>query len=336
LEAGNGLHRALRVYLHNGSLKAWAVLALHLVRKLFDRTVPTYLVLTVTHRCQCRCVHCCQRRSVPDGRPELSTGEVRSLIDQARRLGAVYVVFAGGEPLMREDIVELVAHAHRRGLVTRINTNGLLFEPPLVARLKKAGLTQAGVSIDSPDAAVHDGLRGRPGAFATAVAGVRNLRRAGVLVQLMTYASRHNVPDGLKRVIALGRELGVFYVYLFFPTASGAWICAFDELLSEEEKARVRELADVRFVHVELATRRSLCRVSARSVMNVSPYGDLTPCPFVPFVIGNVRSLPLADLWRPFAAGLKLRFRGDCAMNNVANRESLKDHIERASGGRRT
>jgi MoaA/NifB/PqqE/SkfB family radical SAM enzyme len=331
-EALNGLYRALRVYGHNRSLKAWGVLALHLVRKAFDRTVPTYLVLSLTHLCQCRCVHCCQRQAVRDDRAELTAEEVKSLIDQARRLGAIYVVFAGGEPLMRKDIVELVGHAHRRGLISRINTNGLLFTPELVALLKKAGLTQAGVSIDSPDAEIHDRLRGLPGAFDTALEGIRNLQRRGILVQLMTYASRENIPEGLRRLISLGRELGVFYIYFFFPTASGAWICAFNELLTEEEKTRVRELADVRYVHVELATRRSLCRVSARSVMNVSPYGDLTPCPFVPYVIGNVRSRPLKEFWRPFAAGLKLRFKGDCAMNNVANREALKAFIDAAAG----
>jgi MoaA/NifB/PqqE/SkfB family radical SAM enzyme len=54
----------------------------------------------------------------------------------------------------------------------------------------------------------------------------------------------------------------------------------------------------------------------------------VTPCPFTPFVIGNVRERSLEELWRPFSSRLKLRFRGDCIMNDVASREAMKKHVE--------
>lgn len=327
-EGGNGLYRALRVYASNGSLRAWAVLARHLARKAFGLPSPTYLHIALTERCQCRCVHCYARGREEERLKELGTDEVRSLIDQGRRLGAAYVVFSGGEPLLRKDIVELVAYAHRKGLITRINTNGLLFTPENTARLKKAGLTQAGVSIDDPDPETHDRLRGLPGGFARTIEGIRNLKANGILCQIQTYASRRNIPEGLRKIIALGRELDVFYVYFFFPTASGAWACSFDELLTEEEKAAVRKLADVRFVHVELATAGSQCRVFAKSLISVASNGDVTPCPFTPFVIGNVRDRSLEELWRPFASRLKLRFRGDCIMNDAPSRKAMQEHVE--------
>ena len=327
-EGGNGLYRALRVYVSNRSLRAWVLLCRHLARKAVGLPSPTYLHISLTERCQCHCVHCYARGREEERLKELDTAEVHSLIDQGRRLGAAYVVFSGGEPLLRKDIVELVAYAHKKGLITRINTNGLLFTPENTARLKKAGLTQAGVSIDDPDPETHDRLRGLPGGYAKTLEGIRNLKENGILCQIQTYASRRNIPDGLRKIIALGKELGIFYVYFFFPTASGAWACSFDELLTEEEKAEVRKLADVRFVHVELATAGSQCRVFAKSLISIASNGDVTPCPFTPFVIGNVRERSLEELWRPFSSRLKLRFRGDCIMNDVASREAMKKHVE--------
>lgn len=331
-EGLNGFYRAVRIYVSNRSFRAWGLLFRHLARKARGLPSPTYLHISLTERCQCSCVHCYARGRGNEPSKELDTAEVKSLIDQGRGLGAAYVVFSGGEPLLRKDIVELVAHAHRRGLITRINTNGLLFTPEYTARLKKAGLTQAGVSIDDPDPATHDRLRRLPGAFAKTIEGIGSLRANKVLCQIQTYASRRNIPEGLKKIIALGRKLGVFYVYFFFPTASGAWACSFDELLSEQEKAEVRKLADVRFVHVELATPGSQCRVFAKSLVSVASNGDVTPCPFTPFVIGNVRDRPLRELWGPFTSRLKLRFRGDCVMNDVANREALKKHVDAIAG----
>jgi AdoMet-dependent heme synthase len=327
-EGANGLYRALCVYVSNRSLRAWVMLFRHLARKAMGLPSPTYLHVSLTERCQCNCVHCYARGRGDELRKELETAEVKSLIDQGRRLGAAYVVFSGGEPLLRKDITELVAYAHRKGLITRINTNGLLFTPENTARLKKAGLTQAGVSIDDPDPGTHDQLRGVPGAYAKAIEGIRNLKKNKILCQIQTYASRRNIPEGLKKVIALGKELDIFYVYFFFPTASGAWACSFDELLSAEEKAEVRKLADVRFVHVELATAGSQCRVFAKSLISVASNGDVTPCPFTPFVIGNVRDRSLEELWLPFSSRLKLKFKGDCVMNDVEGREVLKKHVD--------
>jgi AdoMet-dependent heme synthase len=333
-EGANGLVRALRVYAANRSIRAWSVLARHLVRKALGLPSPTYLHVSLTERCQCRCVHCYARGREDEARRELDTAEVKDVIDQGRRLGAAYVVFSGGEPLLRKDIVELVAYAHRKGLITRINTNGLLFTPENTARLRKAGLTQAGVSIDDPDPETHDRLRALPGAYARTMDGIRNLKRNGILCQIQTYASRRLIPEGLKKVIAMGRELGVFYVYFFFPTASGAWACSFDEVLTPEEREEVRKLADIRFVHVELATASSKCRVFARSLVSVASNGDVTPCPFTPFVIGNVRDKPLGELWRPFSSRLKLKFRGDCIMNDNAARASMAKHVQDVAGER--
>jgi MoaA/NifB/PqqE/SkfB family radical SAM enzyme len=185
-----------------------------------------------------------------------------------------------------------------------------------------------GVSIDDPDPEVHDRLRGVPGAFAKAVEGLRLLRELRIPCQIQTYAARRLIPEGLRRIIELGRQIGVFAVYFFFPIAAGRWNEAFDEVLTEAERSQVRALQDWSFVHMELPTPGSLCCVFTRNVLYVSPQGEVTPCPFVPYILGNVREHSLAELWRVHGAGLSFQYRGECPLNAPEPREALRRHVD--------
>jgi len=329
--AGSVVYRLLSLYFSNRSLRAWQVLFSHLCRKMVGGVSPVFIAIAPTYRCQCNCVHCYASAPERDTKNELETSEIKSAIDQARRLGVLQAVFSGGEPLLREDIAELVRYAHNAGLLTRINTNGLLLDRERVSKLKEAGLTQCGVSIDDADPDIHDRLRGRPGLYRKAIEGIKNLREFNIPCRILTYASKRNITSGLEKIIALGRRLRVTSIYIFFPMAVGRWDCAFDEVLTEEEKAKVRALQDLTFVYLELPTPRSMCCVFTKSVIYVSATGDVTPCPFVPYVIGNIKEDTLNNMWYRYCAKLSIEYRGGCPMNDVHYREALQRHVESVS-----
>jgi len=243
-------------------------------------------------------------------------------------MGVLQVNFSAGEPLLRDDIVELVRHAHDAGLITRINTNGLLLDRNRVSELKKAGLTQCGVSIDDADPETHDELRGVPGAHAKALEGIRNLRESGILCQTLTCVTRRNLASGLEKIVELGKQLGVMSVYFFFPVAVGRWDCDYDQVLTEAERAKVRELRDMTFVHLELPTFRSKCILITKEILFVSPMGDVTPCPFVPYAMGNVKKHALSHMWQRYCAGLNVDYEGECPMNDPQCRDTIERHIE--------
>lgn len=268
----------------------------------------------------------------------MTTEEIKSVIDAAREIGVLEVLFSAGEPLLRDDIVELVRYTHEQGLLSRINTNGLLLDAALVSKLREAGLTQCGVSIDHPDPEAHDRLRGVPGAYRRAVSGIEALVRAGVPCQIQTYTSRPLIPEGLKEIAALGKRLGVMNVYFFFPVAVGRWDGSFEEVLTDDERASVRSLQDPTFVHVELPAPETPCCLFTKSILYVSPRGEVTPCPFVPYALGNIREHPLPDIWRRHCAALDFEMRGACPMNFPGHRETLKNHVasvRHALGGAR-
>jgi MoaA/NifB/PqqE/SkfB family radical SAM enzyme len=316
------------LYRSNGSLRAWRQLFVHLVRRVFGRPGPLFVIIGLAYRCQCRCVHCYSNAPDQSKAEELGTAQVKSLIDDVRRLGALEVRFSFGEPLLREDLDELIRYARDAGLITEATTNGLLLSRERVARLKAAGLTRCGVSLDSADAATHDQRRGLPGVHAKAVEGMRLLREFGILCRLTTYASHEGIAAGLDKIIALGRELGVFDVYFLFPVAAGRWEDAFARVLTEEEKAAVRARQDYDFVLLELPTPETPCVAVTNSLLYISPQGDVTPCPFVHDAIGNIKEHGLADLWAAYSAAPKPQFRGDCPLNSPARRQALKECIE--------
>jgi MoaA/NifB/PqqE/SkfB family radical SAM enzyme len=324
-------YRTLHLYWKNGSMSAWWALVARNVRRRFDRSVPIWMTFAPTFRCQCRCAHCYAVRRSVDPKRELTTEEAKSVLDQARSLGVLKVAFSGGDPLMREDIVELVRYGHDIGLLTRLSTNGIGLERERVAQLKDAGLTLGGVSIDSPDPQEHDRLRGLPGTFAKATRGIRNLREAGIPVEILTYASKANLNGGLEGIVRLGRDLDACSVYIFFPIAAGRFADSPEELLTPEERAKVRAMQDVTCVHCEIPSPRCTCCVFSRTLLYVSPYGDVTPCPFVPYTMGSLLQHSLAEVWRRNCELLDFEVRDDCFMNYPKARAAVRAHTQRVA-----
>lgn len=332
-EAVNTFYRATRLYGTNRSLRAYAQAGSYIYRQLKGQAPLITVTLAPTFRCQGSCVHCFAAVKGRDRSDEMSTEELKGAIDQLRALGSLLIIFSGGEALLREDIFDLIAHAHDIGLLTRISTNGYLLTRERVAELKRAGLNQCGVSIDDADPATHDHLRGLPGCFERAVQGLRYLHDYKINSKILVVASRRNVTEGLERIIDLGRKLQVFSIYILIPVAAGRWADAPDEVLSEEEMARVRKLYDFKFVHFELHTPESMCCAYNKSIIYVGATGDVTPCPFIPYEMGNIRKEPLADIWRRHVAALRLECRGGCPMNDEKARRALRSHTEFVKAG---
>ena len=98
-------------------------------KRLFDGFCLRLVEISLTDRCQCRCGHCFAAIQQPlSEKNELNTEEIKMLIDDFSQLRVNEVCFSGGEPLLRHDILEIVSHAHRKGLVSRLITNGILLD----------------------------------------------------------------------------------------------------------------------------------------------------------------------------------------------------------------
>lgn len=160
----------------------------------FSRDKKPVVVWNCTRRCNLRCVHCySQSRDVKyDG--EMTTNEGYAMLEDLASMGAPVVLFSGGEPLIRGDLLQLAARARQLGLRAVISTNGTLIEPAVAEQLREIGLSYVGVSLDGMKA-TNDRFRGLDGAFDRALEGIRNCRKAGVKVGLRFTINRRNAAD---------------------------------------------------------------------------------------------------------------------------------------------
>lgn len=149
------------------------------------------VVWNCTRRCNLRCEHCYSQSDDRAAGGELTHDEGLRLIDDLAGFGVPVLLLSGGEPLLRPRVVELAGHAAGRGLRVAFSTNGTHLTPDLAARLRDAGVSYAGISLDGLEPE-HDRLRGVPGAFRCTLDGVRSCLGAGLKVGLRFTITRAN------------------------------------------------------------------------------------------------------------------------------------------------
>ncbi|HVF20915.1 MAG TPA: radical SAM protein [Mycobacteriales bacterium] len=293
-------------------------------------TAPPSAWWIVTRACNLGCYYCFAdaRRRDPD---ELTTDEALAVLDDFAASGVMFTTFLGGEPLTRPDIFRLVDHSTDLGIYTALLTNGRNVTTATVDRLVDAGLELIGVSIDSLDPAVHDAVRGASGSLAGARRVLRHAVRSGLRASVRVVVTKESydaVPDLFQWAYDEGvDELILLPMFAVGRAASGSdssrtdveakalFLTTLDRLrpLAERLGLRVPEQGSLACPQgIELRPRgdarhhaghaigfeRSVgCKVG-RFMVSVQPNGDVHPCPFVPYPIGNLRRDPIGTIWQ--------------------------------------
>ena len=269
------------------------------IRSIRNRVVK--VMINLTYRCECDCDYCWCGSYEKKPEQELSFLELKEIINHIAAYPSLLVLvsFIGGEPLLREDIYDLVRHAAKKGLFVEVETNGISLTEPNVSRLKKAGLNHMFVKIEGANRDKHDSLSKVKGCFEKAVRGIKLCHKEGISTSIFTNALKEKVKNGeLPKIIRLAKELKVTSMRIIYPTLSGKWIVAEDQRLSSEEEEAVSFLLEPGFVYLE-STRsyrkgaRRFCAALEKNFFHISCYGEVQLCPFVPISFGNIRQKSL-------------------------------------------
>ncbi len=232
----------------------------------FSRDKRPVVVWNVTRRCNLLCAHCYSHSDACTGNEnELSHDEGTRLLDSLAEYGCPVVLFSGGEPLLRSDLVALAEYAVGRGLRAVISTNGTLITPDMAKRLKGIGLSYVGVSLDGLRD-THDRFRGVAGAYDKALAGIRVCLEEGLKVGLrvtMFKGNQHDIP-GLFDLI---ETEGIPRICLYHLAYAGRGTELADDDLSHPETRRVLDLIIERTVDLH---RRGL----KKEVLTVDNHAD--------------------------------------------------------------
>lgn len=305
-----------------------------IIRRRTKGTFGLRLVeISLTNRCQCRCKHCFAtiQNDSELMKEELTTQEVKSLIDEIYDIGGVEIIFSGGEPLLRNDLLELINFAHQKGIVTRLITNGLLLNEKKVSELKQAGLNWASISLDSPKSEIHDEFRNVRGCFENAINGLNLFIKNKIPCSIITVARRELIYSGeLEEIVQLGRDIGVNVVRINFPVPIGRFKNQQEQVLTFEEREKVRELLKYDIVTMESPHENTRC-TAAVTKLNVFPNGDISPCVFIPLSYGNIRNQKFLDIWENMEKYLnKFAIKGQCPLCDAVLRNRIFDETNGA------
>ena len=267
-----------------------------------------------TNACNMYCAHC-YREAGCKAEEELSTAEAKKLLTEIARAGFKIMIFSGGEPLMRPDILELVKFAADLHLIPVFGTNGTLITLEMAKKLKEAGAKGMGISLDSLDREKHNKFRAFPGAWEGAVQGMKNYREAGLPFQIHTTVMDWNSHE-LEAMTDFAVEIGAKAHHFFFLVPTGRAKTIEEESLRAEQYEEVltrimkkQETVDIelkptcapQFLRIadQLGVKSRFTRgcLAGLSYCIISPRGKVQPCAYLNMELGDVRETPFDEIW---------------------------------------
>lgn len=315
----------------------------------FVPPVPVAIMWTLTHACPLECLHCHADVSKPGTvSGELSTAEAMELVDRFAAWGVRCLVYTGGEPLVRRDLLEIAQRGARHHLDQWLITSGWTVGPAKARQIAELGFSRVLVSLDSADPVRHDTFRQKPGSFDRAIGTMSQLSDLGVRVQIITTINRMNAGE-IEEMVALARRVGVGHISFqtFKPTRSShrqVWQGAPMNLTPEEWRQTFGELLRVRAANPDMSFdlgsggrepmlallpesgRHDVACECGNTLGSVDADGNLNFCIYAPeLVVGNLLREELPTLWRDAAFLRSMRTRelaGKCG--RCPHRESCR------------
>lgn len=285
-------------------------------------SAPYRMDLALTYRCNNDCAHCYNAR--PRSFPELSTAQWKNVLDRLWDLGIPHIVFTGGEPTLRADLPELVAHAQQLGQITGVNSNGRRFaDQQYLLQLIEAGLDHVQITLESHDPTIHNQMVKSDHAWEQTVDGIRNVVDSSLYVMTNTTLLRQNSPY-LEQTLGFLSELRVPTIGLnaLIYAGKGREI---DSGIPEEELHSLLEIARkltgenqqrliwytptqyCNFDPVQMELGVKGCTAALYS-MCIEPNGDVLPCQSYYQPVGNLLTDPWESIWQhPLCAALRER-----------------------------
>jgi len=274
---------------------------------------PSLVSWNLTRKCNLKCPHCYLEAGNED-EAELTTDECHALIDEFHELGTEMLILTGGEPLLRRDIFEIATHASSLGMWIVMGTNGVLVNDHVAQKMVECGIKGVGISIDSVHADKHNNFRGGPNAWQLSVRAIDLCRANGLEVLVQSTVTSMNV-DEIRDLIefAKAKEAWSFNLYFLIQTGRGQEM---NDLSAEETDAVLRDLAKAQQEYSPMLIRAKCAPqfkqiahdmglgglesggcMAATEYCRIMPGGDVTPCPYMTVVAGNVRDKGFADVW---------------------------------------
>jgi MoaA/NifB/PqqE/SkfB family radical SAM enzyme/protein-L-isoaspartate O-methyltransferase len=256
------------------------------------------VTLAVTNRCPFNCWHC---YNAGRSQNDLPLPVLRNLAGELQDLGAVMVTLTGGEPLLREDLPDILQSYDSRSCLV-LGTTGEGLTPARAGMFRARGLFAVGISLDSDQEAEHDRLRGRAGAFRSALQALRVAREGGLYPYVVSVATRQFLQRSrFLPFLRFAADAGALEVHLLEPSATGKLAGQTEVLLSAAERQRIFDYQGEVAQHEDLPILSSFAYLESPEAFGcgaglthlyIDGSGEVCPCNLVPLSFGNLAREP--------------------------------------------
>ncbi|MEO5357572.1 MAG: radical SAM protein [Nitrospirae bacterium YQR-1] len=268
----------------------------------------------LTSGCNLSCPHCYMDAGCRSA-GELTTAEAKEVVTGLSLLNqAMMIVLTGGEPLLRDDICDIVGYCSDAGFITVLGTNGTLLSREKLMELHRAGLKGIGVSIDSTNPESHNAFRNFKGAWELSIECLKAAKELSIETQVDVTLTDDNYGE-IDKFIELAVSLGARALNFFFLVCTGRAMRTFISVqnyeyaikeLVKRSKTETRTMIRARCApHIYRVLHEDGVRLpegtrgclAGRSYMRIDPLGNVTPCPYMEDSIGNVKETGIDELW---------------------------------------
>ena len=329
------------------------------IQRPFIPGAPFLIVWDITYACNLKCKHCYSNSGKPLEN-ELTTAQILNIIDKIDKASIPAVAFSGGEPLIKKDIFDITKYAHDKGIYVAIATNGTLITKNKAKKMKESGVDFVQISLDGANSKTHNSFRGINGIFNKTLTGIKNCVNEDFFVNIATTITKYNyeeIPSIIDLCKKL--NVNWFMAYNFVPTGRGEFIIKNDlnpyerENLLKELYEKVKTDNNINI----LSTAPQFSRVAVQLELNddkkiipthfynpllsdkllnladfiggcgcgrfycaIRPNGNIDPCVFFPYTVGNIINENFENLWKNNTILKELRNK-DIIQNNCGKCE---------------
>ncbi len=319
---------------------------------------PPFLVsYAVTRKCNLKCKHCYSDARDSASPDELTFEEARKMLDDLASWNIKLLILDGGEPLCREDFLDIVRYAHRKGLRIVLGSNGTLLDVDLVKKMRGAGVECIQISLDGSRPDTHDEFRGEAGAFSKAMNGVKACREAGMPFQfgmVIRKSILNELPDMLKLAVESGAIAAEFFDLVEVPRVKREcmgevldkglrknvmeWLaeaqrecpiiirvpgCPMYTLVLKEKNVQPKHFPSSVLKRIPYYDRGCAAGMP-NGYVTILPNGDIIPCMLLQVKLGNIKEKSIIDIWEESNVLATLRDRsklkdgcGKCRFRDV-------------------
>ena len=313
-------------------LLVWRTFLGYFKTLILKKRVLRSVEFAVTYDCQLRCDKCFALKWLEEKnkRPYLTVEQIKDVWKQAYDLGAIHVNLTGGEPLLRNDITDVIKTCKPKGTLISLVTNGILLTEEKAKELKKAGLNTIQISIDSAKKEFHDKYRGYKGCYEKVMNAVSNAKKAKLNISLSTVATHENIyTDEIDEMLKLAEEKDVMLL-INHAGGVGGWSEKESLCLTKEDRKVVNEFMKhprARVCEMFNFYNKPGISLLGKDKINISAYGEVYPCTYIMLNFGNILKESIKDIWRKMAEFEY--FKGFTTETlRIDNKEFIKKYIE--------